>query len=140
MKSKVLIFCFLILMLGGCNQPSLSVTQINEDHLRGGLVKFVERIQEKNGIYLFSETSNQQYLLLNYSNVIQGEKPSYLEDFKTEVKDQNLIINFSEVSSDNEADDQLGKLNVFEIINDGSFDTILIFKNGKATSIDLVGG
>lgn len=139
MKKKGLILLLLTLVIGGCSSSNLNITKINERQLTGDLSSFVERIGDKNGVYLFSGTNKKQYVLLNYSTVLQGEKASYLNGFDAEIKDKILIINIDEHSTDNYEDDRLGEISVFEIINDNSFDTIQVFKNGKEIGIDLVG-
>ncbi|MMZ61305.1 hypothetical protein D3C76_1030920 [compost metagenome] len=124
----------------GCNKSSSLLSEVDQKDLNNDVVTFLEKTKEANGIYLYSRVGESQYLILNNIYVNQGEQVTFINSIQSEIQNKTLVIKIEELKTGRFDDKRIGKLKVFKINNENEFDTIQIFRNDKATSIDLVGG
>ncbi|WMT39731.1 hypothetical protein RE628_20390 [Paenibacillus sp. D2_2] len=142
MHKKMVILVLLLILIGCNNNSSSLLTEVDQKDLNNDVVSFLEKTKKANGIYLYSREGERQYLILNNSNVNQGEQPSFINSIQSEIQNKTLVIKIEELKPDTDRFDvkRLGKLKAFIINTENKFDTIRIFKNNKETKFDLVGG
>lgn len=133
-------FLYLIFLLVGCSHTPSLLTEVKERNLNEDVVAFINKVKATNGIYLFSRTSEKQYIIFNNENVTQGEPAGYISSIQSEIKNKTLEINIEELYSNNYDDKRLGKLRIFEINAKDGFEHIQLFKNKVETTFHVVGG
>lgn len=132
---------FMTFILAGCgNSADGEPKEVNLQELSSGAKSFVDQIKEKNGLYLYSPAVGQEYLIVNYLTVNQGEEAKFMESVKTEVKDQSLNIDVKELGTKDYTDKRLGKMRFFELDGSQDYNVIQIYKNGADSIFDSVGG
>jgi hypothetical protein len=138
----LLYLCSIIVMvLAGCSRTDAEpVHEVKLEQLGNGAKSFVEQIKEKNGLYLYSPAAEHQYLIVNYSSVIQGEEAQFLNSLQAEAEDQTLTINLEELGTPDSQDKRLEGMRIFELGNAQDYGSIQIHKNGKSAVFDCVGG
>ncbi|TVX96261.1 hypothetical protein [Cohnella terricola] len=132
----VIVFC-----LSGCNKsPDYLIEEVNIQEINKDAQTFVKNIQDSTGLFLFSPVNKDQYLIVKYSSVLQGEEAKFLNSISSEIADRKLIINIEELGTNNYDDNRLRGIRIFKIGRIKEFDKIQIFKNGEERKIDSVGG
>lgn len=129
------------MVVAGCSRTAAKpVQEVKLEQLSSGAKSFVGQIKDKNGLYLYSPVDDHQYLIVNYSSVLQGAEAGFLNSLQTEAEDRTLTINLEELGTQNVQDKRLEKIRIFELHNALNYEAIQIYKNGKATSFDSIGG
>lgn len=130
----------------GCNKESDSeFSKVVRQDIPKRVQNFIDTNSEKNGVYLYSsniDNDDYDYLFLNAINVNQGDRASFFTDVKFEIEEQEhtLKINFNEeLTDDLNYTQKIDNMLIYKIKSSESFDTIKVFKNGKAIPIDVVG-
>lgn len=142
----LLIFCLVLATTLGCNKESDSeFSKVVRQDIPKRVQNFIDTNSEKNGVYLYSsniDNDDYDYLFLNAINVNQGDRASFFTDVKFEIEEQEhtLKINFNEeLTDDLNYTQKIDNMLIYKIKSSESFDTIKVFKNGKAIPIDVVG-
>lgn len=138
---KVIINIILIVMvMVGCsNNSKLEFSKDSLENTDKKVKTFMDSINDKNGIYLYEENTNESYLYLNGYNVKIGEKASYFTNIEMEFKEGTLIINFNENYTDDYKDKEIDNRILYKIKQPKNVDTIRIYKNGQETHFDSIG-
>ncbi|WP_239616813.1 hypothetical protein [Cohnella mopanensis] len=139
-STSFVFFTIILACLVGCNKAASVINEVNIEGLNKNAKIFVDNIKNSNGLYLFSPIDEKQYLIVSYSNVLQGEEAKFLSSINAEVQDQTLTINLEELVTQDYQDKRLKKLTIFNLGSDQEYEKIRIFKNGEETHFDLVGG
>lgn len=140
-RKTIFVLFLLIICLCGCNNSSDNVLEeVNIQEINKDAQIFIQNIKDSNGVFLFSPIDNEQYLIVKYSTVLQGDEAKYLSAISSKITDRNLIINIEEMGTNKYADDRLRETRIFKLIDTKVFDKIEIFKNGEETNIELVSG
>lgn len=130
----------IILAIVGCSKNTkLSFSQENLKITDKKIKIFMDKVNDKNGIYLYSDGTNDMRLFLNGYNVKYGEKASYFTDIKMEVKEGTLIIYFNEKFTDEYKDKEIDNRVLYKIKQPKNVDTIRIYKNEQETYFDCIG-
>ncbi len=118
---------------------NLTFSKENYKNTDNKIKVFMDKLNDKNGIYLYSDGTNDMYLFLNGYNVNIGEKASYFTDIEMEVKDRTLIINFNEKYTDDYINKEIDNRVLYKIKQPKNVDTIRIYKNEQETHFDSIG-
>jgi hypothetical protein len=141
---RVRIFVFLsilvVVCLVGCSNDSTVIKEVKVQELNIDVKHFVNNLENKNGLYLYSVAGKTQYLVVKHSSVLQGEEAKILRSIKAQILDQVLLINIEELSTHDYQDKRLEATRIYRLSSDHEYETIQIYKNGKEEGIDLVGG
>lgn len=142
MKKRLLLILFTLIFVNivGCNNASPVIKEVKLQELDNNAKGFVDTIKNNNGVYLYSREGEKQYVIVNYSNVLQGEEALFLDSIKAQVMDQTLEIHFEEQGTTDYQDKRLKNVRVFDLSNSQEYEKIQIYKNGKETIFDSVGG
>ncbi|URN93659.1 MAG: hypothetical protein NAG76_17785 [Candidatus Pristimantibacillus lignocellulolyticus] len=139
-KTICSILLLIIVCLCGCTtSPDHVIKEVNIQKLNKKAQTFVQTINDRNGLFLYSLINEDQFLIVKYSTVVQGDEAKYLSNITAEIADRILIINIEEMGTDKYDDDRLNKTRIFQLPNEKDYDNIQIFKNGEETMIDSVG-
>lgn len=141
-KVSTLIYLYIlfVFVIAGCNNADTEIKEVNLQGLNNNIKTFVDKIKNSNGLYLYSPVGDKQYLIVNYSNVLQGEEAKFLDSIKAQILDQTLIINIEELGTHDYTDKRLENIRIFNLGKVREYEKIQIFKNGKETAFDIVGG
>lgn len=135
----ILLIILLIPAVGCSNNANSACTKANIDMVNKHVKTFLNKCNDKNGIYLYDDGKGDMYLYLNNYYVVQGEKASYISDVKAEGQGKTLVINLNEKYTDDYKSRNLGKRLLYRVSMPKGFDTISVYKNGAQTSFDIVG-
>jgi hypothetical protein len=135
----VIISIFLIVIVGCSMNTNLVVSKENLKSADKKVKIFMDRYNDKNGIYSYQDGTNEMYLFLNGFNVKNGEKASYFTDIKMEVNEETLIINFNEKYTDDYENKVIDNRVLYKIKQPKNVYTIRIYKNGQETHFDVIG-
>jgi hypothetical protein len=135
----VVISIFFIVIVGCSKNTNLVFSKENIKSADKKVKIFMDRYNDKNGIYNYQDGTNEMYLFLNGFNVKNGEKASYFTDIKMEVKEGTLIINFNEKYTDDYENKVIDNRVLYKIKQPKNVDTIRIYKNGQETHFDVIG-
>ena len=138
-RVRIFVF-FFILVVGGCSNASTVIKEVKVQELNKDVKLFVNNLENKNGLYLYSAVGKTQYLVVKYSSVLQGEEAKFLQSIKAQILDQVLLINIEELSTHDYQDKRLEATRIYRLGSVHDYGTIQIYKNGKEESFDLVGG
>lgn len=130
----------MLIILVGCNNAGTLIKEVNLQGLNNDIKSFVDNVNNSNGLFLYSSVGEEQYLIVKYSNVLQGEEAKFLNSVKAQVLDQALVINIEELGTHNYNDKRLVNIRIFNLGKAQGYEKIQVFKNGKEIGIDLVGG
>ncbi|QMV40036.1 hypothetical protein [Cohnella cholangitidis] len=141
-KKRLLLFLFtlILVIIVGCNNASPTIKEVKLQELNNGAKIFVDTIKNNNGVYLYSREDDKQYLIVNYSNVLQGEEALFLDSINAQVMDRTLKIHIEELGTTDYQDKRLNNIRVFNLSSTQEYEKIKIYKNGKETRFDSVGG
>lgn len=131
---------FLFVIVVGCNNSGAVIEEVNLQRINNDARLFIEKNKDVNGLHLYSQVGERQYLIIKYSTVLQGEEAKFLNTIKAKIVDKVLIINIEELGTNDYQDKRLKSIRVFNLKNIQEFEKIQIYKNGKETSFNLVGG
>lgn len=135
----ILLIILLIPAVGCSNNANSACTKANIDMVNKRVKTFLNKCNDKNGIYLYDDGKGDMYLYLNNYYVLQGEKASYISDVKTEGQGKTLVIKLYEKYTDDYKSKNVGKRLLYRVKMAKGFDTISVNKNGKETSFDMIG-
>ncbi len=142
----LLFFCLVLATTMGCNKKSDSeFSKVERQDIPKRVQNFIDTNNEKNGVYLYSsniDNDDYDYFFLNAINVNQGDRASFFTDVKFQIEEQEhtLNINFNEeLNDDSNYTLKIDNMLIYKIKSSEKFDTIKVFKNGKAIPIDVVG-
>ena len=138
-RVRIFVF-FFILVVGGCSNASTVIKEVKVQELNKDVKLFVNNLENKNGLYLYSAVGKTQYLVVKYSSVLQGEEAKFLQSIKAQILDQVLLINIEELSTHDYQDKRLEATRIYRLNSVHEYGKIQIYKNGKEESFDLVGG
>ena len=130
----------------GCNKASDSeISKVARRDIPNRAQNFIDRSSEENGVYLYSnniDNDDNEYFFLNAINVNQGDRASFFTDVKFEIEEQEhtLKISFNEeLTDDSDYTQKIDNILIYKIKSSERYDTIIVFKNGEAIPIDVVG-
>lgn len=129
-----------VFVLAGCNNADTIIKEVNPQGLNNDIKTFVDNIKNNNGLYLYSPVGEKQYLIVKYSNVLQGEEAKILNSVKAQIHDQTLLINIEELGTHDYTDKRLENIRIFNLGKVQEYEKIQIYKSGKETTFDLVSG
>ncbi|RKP57990.1 hypothetical protein D7Z26_00295 [Cohnella endophytica] len=137
-----LLFLFILAVSGlvGCNHSAELYAEVNPQSLNKKVKDFADILKDRNGLFLYTLVGEKNYLIVNYSNVNQGEEANFLESINAKVQDHTLIININVLGTQDYQDKRLGSMRVFSLASANKYEKIQIFKNGIETSFDAAGG
>ena len=142
----LLIFCLVLATTMRCNKESDSeFSKVVRQDIPKRVQNFIDTTSEKNGVYLYSsniDNDDYDYFFLNAINVDQGDRASFFTDVTFEIEEQEhtLKISFNEeLTDDSNYTRKIDNMLIYKIKSSEKFDTIKVFKNGKAVPIDVVG-
>lgn len=140
-RVRIFVFFFILIVvgLGGCSNDSTLIKEVKVQELNKDVKRFVNNLENKNGLYLYSVVGKTQYLIVNHSSVLQGEEAKFLQSIKAEILDQVLLINIEELSTHDYQDKRLEATRIYRLSGVQEYEKIQIYKNGKEESFDLVG-
>ncbi|MCM3626900.1 hypothetical protein M3194_05940 [Paenibacillus glycanilyticus] len=134
--------CMLLLLafvLVGCSHSTSLMKEVGQQKLNHDVSMFVERNKSKNGIYLYSATGMNEYLIVNYSTAEQGEKVKLLAGMHAEIQNDVLAILMDVSETSDLKDDRIKPISIYKINKHDRADAIKVFINGQETPIDIVG-
>lgn len=134
------ILIFLLVGLTGCNNGAAVIKEVNSQELSKAAQTFVDTIQDKSGLYLYSPVGEKQYLIVNNSKVSQGEEAKFLNSVTAEVLDQTLNINIEEQGTLDYGDKRLEGVRIFNLGSGQDYEKIRVYKNETETVFDSVSG
>jgi hypothetical protein len=135
------VFFFILVVVGlvGCSNASTVIKEVKEQELNKDVKLFVNNLENKNGLYLYSVLGKTQYLVVKNSSVQQGEEAIFLQSIKAEILDQVLVINIDELSTHDYQDKRLEATRIYRLSNVTEYGKIQIYLNGKEESFDSAG-
>ena len=92
---SVLVCLTVMLLITSCQSNDILLKR-EKSALPRKVQTFIDRCESQNGIHMYTDGQNGQYLFLNSHNVIQGGKASYFTDVKTEIVGNELLIHIEE--------------------------------------------
>ncbi|MDP4094826.1 MAG: hypothetical protein Q8920_15885 [Bacillota bacterium] len=129
----IAVICFLI----GCGSSSaFKFTQVEKSDTPKAVMEFIDRNSGKNGIYLYTQ-SGYNYIYLNAYNVKQGDKAIVFKDIKHEIKDNTLIISYTEEQT-GDLNKKLNNAVIYKFKSSAGYNTIKILKNGVETHFAII--
>jgi len=140
-RFRIFVFLFLLVVISlvGCSNASTVIKEVKVQELDTDVKRFVNNLENKNGLYLYSVAGKTQYLVVKHSSGLQGEETKFLQSIKAQIRDQVLLINIEELSTHDYQDKRLEETRIYRLGNVHEYGTIQIYKNGKEESFDLVG-
>jgi len=130
----------------GCNKESDSeFSKVVRQDIPKRVQNFINTTSEKNGVYLYAsniDNDDYDYFFLNAINVNQGDRASFFTDVKFEIVEQEhtLKISFNEeLTDDSSYNRKIDNMLIYKFKSSEKFDTIIVFKNGEAIPIDVIG-
>jgi len=139
-RFKLILFTLILVIIVGCNNASPTIKEAKLQELNNSAKIFVDTIKNNNGVYLYSREGDKQYLIVNYSYVLQGEEALFLDSINAQVMDRTLKIHIEELGTTDYQDKRLKNVRVFDLSSSQEYEKIQIYKNGKETRFDSVGG
>ncbi|AZU62147.1 hypothetical protein [Neobacillus mesonae] len=136
---KLVTFLVVVILLSGCNSE-LTLSKVTPKGNNKTLQSFTTNAQDQNGVYLYLDNPKTIYIYLNESNVIQGEKATYVTDFKVEKDGNTLKILYNTDKTSNYSKPKLNHELLYKIKLDKKYDTIRSFQNGEEVSFNAVSG
>lgn len=133
------ILLLVIVLLTGCNRSSSTLEEVNFNHLNKEVEAFVAQVKERNGIFLYSRAGKDEYLIVNYATVQQGEPAKFLDDIHAEIRGQVFTIIMNEQETSDLQDERLRKVSIYKLNKNHKIDSIQVIKNGKEIPIDRIG-
>ncbi|MGO4106966.1 hypothetical protein [Paenibacillus sp. YAF4_2] len=133
------ILLLVIVIFTGCNRSSSLLEEVNFNHLNKEVRAFVDQFKDRNGIFLYSRVGEEEYFIVNYATIQQGEPKKFLEDIHAEIRGQVFTIIMNEQETSDLHDERLKKLFIYKLNKNQKTDSIQVIKNGKAIPIDSVG-
>lgn len=101
----------------------------------------ISRLYKDNGVFLLNSVeSNVSYLILDGTHLDLNNEAPYYSDVKVEAKDDLISIYFREEVKKYPLDKYPEQKLVYKIMKDKNYEYIKVFKNGKASYFDSVGG
>ncbi|MDG5788604.1 hypothetical protein QA612_14050 [Evansella sp. AB-P1] len=138
MKKMFALFT-LVFLLVGCNSE-LSFSKENVKKVKKDVQEFFERVEDVNGTYLYYDSEDTIYLLLNGKNVVQGEQAIHFEDFHTDAIGDTLHLYFNEGYTDDYINKSLNHQMLYKISKVKDYEYIKLIKNGMEDSFAMVSG
>lgn len=135
----ILLIIFLIPTVGCSNNASSACTKVNINAANKHVKTFLNKCNDKNGIYLYDDGKDNMYMYLNNYYVVQGEKASYISAIKTKGQGKTLVINLNEKYTDDYKSKNVGKKLLYRVMMPKGFDNISVYKNGEQTSFNMIG-
>lgn len=135
----VVLIIFLALTPVCTSNNNSACAKVNINSANKHIKAFLNKCNDKNGIYLYDDGKDDMYLYLNNYYVVQGEKASYISDIKTEGQGKTFIISLSEKYTDDYKNKNISKKLLYKIMMPKGFDAISVYKNEKQTSFNMVG-
>jgi hypothetical protein len=123
-STSFVLFILIVASLVGCNKATTVINEVNIEGLNNDAKIFVDNIKKSNGLYLFSPIDEKQYLIVSYSNLLQGEKAKFLKSINAKVHDQTLIINIEELVTHDYNDKRLEKIRIFNLSSVQEYENI----------------
>lgn len=132
----VLILCLTAAALFGCSKPVSG--EVDYDRLPTVIQEFFDKNLDKNGVYLYSDATGKldQYLLINTSNVVQGEQALSITDVTYTIEDDTLKVFYTTAPVD-EQDTGIRNRIIYRITEGSKF--MKLYKDGIETPFSLVG-
>ena len=144
MNSLKMLYALILLIaafLTGCSTNSNDIlVEMEFKSLNKDTQSFIEGMSGSNGIFLYNTVNKDQFIIVSYAYVVQGEDAKYLDAISADITNRSLIINLEEMNTNQYDDDRLKTIRIFKITNTKEYDQIQIFKNGEETAFTAVGG
>lgn len=139
--SLIVIISIILTSIIGCNKnDDLVFLKQNTKKVNKNIRTFMDKCNEKNGIYLYVKSSNDAYLYLNEYNENNMDKSPYISNVKAEVKDNDLIINLTQENNDNTQNKEIDNRLLYKITKPKNVNTIIIYKNGQKVNFEQIEG
>ncbi|SFE55402.1 hypothetical protein SAMN05216378_3521 [Paenibacillus catalpae] len=147
MKKVVCLCLILIIALTGCNRSLSLMTEVELPNQNEEIRTFVDRVKDKNGIYLYSVVGKDEYFIVNYSVIQQGKQVKLFNGSRAEFREDVFTILMDEIEVKNTEGDhsnshyldnkQLG-LHIYKLDKQQTT-SIKVIKNGREIPIDRIG-
>jgi len=129
----------LITLMGCAKDSALVFSKVDLTKVDGKIKIFLDKCTDKNGIYLYDDNTNENYIFLNDYHVKQGEKASYFENIKMDIQGTALIIKLDEQSTNNYKNKKIDNRLLYKVKKPKNIRYIKIYKNGEESKFDLIG-
>jgi hypothetical protein len=141
-RVRIFVFFFTLVVVGlvGCSNASTVIKEVKVQELNKDVKLFVNNLENKNGLYLYSPVGKTQYLVVKHSSVLQRDEAKFLQSIEAQILDQVLLIHIEELSTHDYQDKRLEATRIYRLSSVPEYGRIQIYKNGKEESFDLVGG
>lgn len=127
-----------LFVMSGCQHQEMLLTKVELDSAPAAVKTFINRIEQMNGIYLYTSDSADSYLFLNSYWVTQGEPAVFFTDVAAEVEGNELLIHVTDQSTRDYAGAKNSKV-LYRIAAKQGYDTILLFRNMGQTAFTAIG-
>lgn len=136
---KLLAMFLLLFLLVGCNSELL-YSEVELEDLNGSIKDFFEAVESQNGTHLYFDGDNVVYVYLNGSNVLEGNKAIYFEEFRVDSEASTLNIHIEQDEEDIFSGNKLKHELIYKITTDKKYETIKNFINGEEAAFGYVSG
>lgn len=133
-------FILVVVGLVGCSKASTVIKEAKMQELNKDVQLFVNNLENKNGLYLYSPVGETQYQVAKYPNVPDGEEAKFLQSITAQILDHVLVVSIEEQGTHDYQDKRLDTIRIYKLSCVNEYGEIRIYKNGKEVSLDLVGG
>ncbi|WP_256757364.1 hypothetical protein [Cohnella sp. WQ 127256] len=135
-----IIILIVICLIGCTNGVDTILDEVKQQKLNKDVQTFINNTQDSNGLYLYSPVNENQFIIVKYSNVLQGEEAKFLNSITGKLTDKTMMINIEELGTHNYHDKRLKDIRIFKLGSAQDYEKIQIFKNGEEINFELVSG
>ncbi|MCF6409440.1 hypothetical protein [Pseudalkalibacillus salsuginis] len=102
--------------------------------------KFIDQVDEQNGVHLFFDKKEAVYVFLNAANMDQGEEAAYIKNFTVKCEGDTLEIYYAEKGTRDYSNNQLDHQLLYKINLDKYYEKIVAFSNEKEVPFAVASG
>lgn len=140
-KGYIFIILSIFFIFVGCTKERVEESRLEPmslEKLSDNLIGFVDRRIKENGVFKLNTSDGSEYLFLNGSNVIQGERASYYDNIWIEDDGNTAKIYFNEFYIDNYQGEELENIKLYKMVLKDTTEYIGIYKNDQETYFDSI--